>query len=82
VKVLDNVDGDRLIASGSTAQDVYFKATAEGVEVPFVELLTHREPVPSTGGWLREPSRSPSHYYNTLKPEMVSQQFFITDKNQ
>lgn len=46
------LDGDRLIASGPTAQEVYSKAKAEGVEVPFVELVTDREPMPSTSGWL------------------------------
>jgi uncharacterized protein DUF5678 len=46
------LDGDRLIASGPTAKEVYSKAKAEGVEIPFVELVTDREPVPSTGGWL------------------------------
>ena len=44
------LDGDRLMASGPTAKEVYSKAKAEGVEIPFVELVT--EPVPSTGGWL------------------------------
>ncbi len=46
------LDGDRLIASGPTAKEVYSKAKAEGVEIPFVELVTDREPVPFTGGWL------------------------------
>ena len=46
------LDGDRLIASGPTAKEVYSKAKAEGVEIPFVELVTEREPVPFTGGWL------------------------------
>ena len=46
------LDGDRLIASGLTAKEVYSKAKAEGVEIPFVELVTDPEPVPSTGGWL------------------------------
>ena len=46
------LDGDRLIASGSTAKEVYSKAKVEGVEIPFVELVTDREPMPSTGGWL------------------------------
>jgi len=41
-----------LIASGPTAIEVYSKAKAEGVEIPFVELVTDPEPVPSTGGWL------------------------------
>jgi hypothetical protein len=46
------LDGPRLIASGSTAQEVYAKAKAEGVEIPFVELVTDKESVPFTGGWL------------------------------
>ncbi len=46
------LDGDRLIASGSTASEVYSKAKAEGVEIPFVELVTNPQPVPFTGGWL------------------------------
>lgn len=46
------LDGDRLIASGSTAKEVYSKAKAEGVEIPFVELVTTRESEPFTGGWL------------------------------
>ena len=46
------LDGDRLIASGPTVKEVYSKAKAEGVEIPFVELVTDPEPVPSTGGWL------------------------------
>jgi Family of unknown function (DUF5678) len=46
------LDGDRLIASGATAKEVYSKAKAEGVEIPFVELVTERESEPFTGGWL------------------------------
>ena len=46
------LDGDCLIASGPTAKEVYSKAKAEGVEIPFVELVTDPVPVPSTGGWL------------------------------
>ena len=46
------LDGDRLIASGSTAKEVYSKAKAEGVEIPFVELVTEEESRPFTGGWL------------------------------
>jgi len=46
------LDGDRLIASGPTAKEVYSKAKAGNVEVPFVELVTDREPMPSTSGWL------------------------------
>src|SRR5829696_3851574 len=37
------LDGDPLIANGSTAKEVYSKAKAEGVEIPFVELVTDRE---------------------------------------
>jgi hypothetical protein len=43
--------GDRLIARGPTAKQVYSKAKSEGVEIPFVELVAGREPGPS-GGWL------------------------------
>ena len=46
------LDGDRLMASGPTAKEVYSKAKAEGVAIPFVEQVTDPEPVPSTGGWL------------------------------
>jgi Family of unknown function (DUF5678) len=46
------LDGDRLMASGPTAKELYCKAKAEGIEIPFVELVTDSEPVPSTGGWL------------------------------
>ena len=44
------LDGDRLITNGSTAKEVYSKVKAESVEIPFVELVTDREPVPFTGG--------------------------------
>jgi hypothetical protein len=44
--------GDRLIANGSTAKEVYAKAKAEGVEIPFVEFITEKESGPFTGGWL------------------------------
>ena len=46
------LNGDRLMASGPTAKEVYSKAKAEGVEIPFVELVTDTEPGPFTGGWL------------------------------
>jgi hypothetical protein len=46
------LDGDRLIGSGPTAKEVYSKAKAEGIEIPFVELVSERESVPFTGGWL------------------------------
>ena len=46
------LDGDRLIANGPTAKEVYFKAKAEGIEIPFVELVAEEESGPFTGGWL------------------------------
>ena len=46
------LDGDRLIANGPTAQEVYAKSKAKGVEIPFVELITEEEPAPFSGGWL------------------------------
>jgi hypothetical protein len=46
------LDGDRLIASEPTAKEVYSKARAEGVQIPFVELVTEPESMPLTGGWL------------------------------
>lgn len=46
------LDGDRLIACGQTAKEVYSKAKVEGVETPFVELVTGRESGPFTEGWL------------------------------
>ena len=46
------LDGDRLIANGPTAKEVYSKAKAEGVEIPFVELVTEEKSGPFTGGWL------------------------------
>jgi len=46
------LDADRLIASGPTAQEVYAKAKAEGVEIPSVELVAEEEPALFSGGWL------------------------------
>lgn len=46
------LDGDRLIANGPTAKEVYSKAKAEGVDRPFVELVTEQASSPFTGGWL------------------------------
>jgi hypothetical protein len=46
------LDGDQLITSGPTAKEVYSKARAEGVQIPFVELVTEPESVPFTGGSL------------------------------
>jgi len=46
------LDGDHLIASGATAKEDYSKAKTEGVEIPFVELVTEEQREPFTGGWL------------------------------
>ena len=46
------LDGDRLIANGPTAKEVYSKAKTEGIDIPFVELVTEEESGPFTGGWL------------------------------
>src|SRR5438105_15833203 len=46
------LDADRLIAGGPTAQEVYAKSKAAGVEIPFIELVTEEEPAPFSGGWL------------------------------
>lgn len=46
------LDGDRLIANGQSAKEVYAKAKAEGVKIPFVELVTEEENTPFSGGWL------------------------------
>lgn len=46
------LDGDRLIANGPTAKEVYSKAKAEGIEIPFVELVTEEGSGPFTGGWI------------------------------
>jgi hypothetical protein len=48
------LDGDGLIANGPTAKEVYSKAKAEGVGIPFVELVTDCESVPFTEGGFRE----------------------------
>ena len=46
------LDAGRLIASGPNAREVYAKARAEGVKIPFVELVTEEEAAPFSGGWL------------------------------
>jgi len=46
------LDGDRLISVGTTAKEVYTKSKAEGVKIPFVELVTEEETPPFLGGWL------------------------------
>lgn len=46
------LDGDRLVAVGSTAREVYDGAKEVGIAVPFVELVTEEEMSPFIGGWL------------------------------
>jgi hypothetical protein len=46
------LDGNYLIVNGLSAKEVYSKAKAECVAIPFVELVPRRESVPFTGGWL------------------------------
>ncbi len=47
------LDGDCLIVNGPTARGL-FQAKAEGDAIPFVELVTRREPVPFIGPGFRE----------------------------
>ena len=44
------LDGDRLVAVGEHARDVYAEAHAEGIKTPFVTLVESDEPF--IGGWL------------------------------
>ena len=44
------LDGDRLLAHGSNAREVYLAARAAGVEVPYVEHVRPRNGLPF-GGW-------------------------------
>ena len=48
------LDGDRLIASEPTVRKVYSKAKTEGIEIPFVELVTERESMPLPEDGFRE----------------------------
>ena len=44
------LDGSRLVASGSSAKEVYLAARRAGVQVPFVEQLQNPHELPF-GGW-------------------------------
>ncbi len=46
------LDGARLLASGSTAREVYAAAHAQGVEAPFVDLVEPESGDGFWGGWL------------------------------
>ena len=48
------LNGDRLIVSGPTAKEVYSKAKAEGVEIPFVELVQPQSQCRPLEGGFRE----------------------------
>lgn len=44
------LDGDRLLAHGTDAREVYLEARAAGVEVPYVERVKPNDGLPF-GGW-------------------------------
>ena len=46
------LDGDRLLASGADAREVYLTARAAGVRAPFVERVRPKEEGAFWGGWL------------------------------
>ena len=46
------LDGDRLLAHGTDAREVYLAARAAGVRAPFVERVKLKEEGAFWGGWL------------------------------
>jgi hypothetical protein len=46
------LDGDRVLASASTAKAVYDQAKSKGIEVPFVAYVSPHRDEPFAGGWL------------------------------
>ena len=46
------LDGDRLLAHGTDAREVYLAARATGVRAPYVERVTPKEEGAFWGGWL------------------------------
>lgn len=46
------LDGDRLLAHGPDARQVYLAAREAGVRAPFLELVAPKEEVAFWGGWL------------------------------
>jgi hypothetical protein len=46
------LDGDRLLAHGPDAREVYLAARAAGVRAPFLEQVTSKEEGAFWGGWL------------------------------
>lgn len=46
------LDGDRLLAHGTDAREVYLAARSAGVRAPFVEQVTPKEEGAFWGGWL------------------------------
>ena len=46
------LDGDRLLAHGSDAREVYLAARAAGVRAPFLERVAPKEEGAFWGGWL------------------------------
>ena len=45
------LDGDKLIASGDDAKEVYAEAKAKGIEIPFIEQVREKELSVYWGGW-------------------------------
>jgi hypothetical protein len=45
------VEGDRLLASGMDAQEVYAAAKAQGIQSPFVVHILADDPLPFVPGW-------------------------------
>lgn len=45
------LEGDRLIAHGTDGREVYRKARAAGIEIPFIKRIIE-EPEAFVGGWL------------------------------
>lgn len=45
------VEGDRLIAAGVDAVDIFAAAKAEGIQIPFVVHVLPVEPLPFVPGW-------------------------------
>lgn len=45
------LDGDKLIASGDDAKQVYSQARAKGIRIPFIEQIREEESSAYWGGW-------------------------------
>ena len=45
------LDGNKLIANGPDAKQVYRRAKAKGIKIPFIEQVREDETSPYWGGW-------------------------------